>query len=200
MPGMKLRVMKSLRSSYMANSIWWAFHWSRSWILSYVNMFIAFRYIPKKMCSLALIQSLSTSCHAETFLPRTLRVSYTVGTYPLPLRYLAHGRPAIPPPLMAMVFRFSSDTRRVVLKLSDRVVVLRYMLVSSTFGLGKFTILKEVLLFAVVSNYVAARVVRAVRTCPMGQRGCSPRPWQPFAWQQGRCCGRRSPHQRSSLG
>ncbi|KAL7553899.1 hypothetical protein ACHAWF_017239 [Thalassiosira exigua] len=75
MPGMKSKDVNSPGSSCMAKIIWWIFHWRRSWIPSSANMFMTLGYAPKKMCRPVSIQSPSSSCHAETFPPRTSRAS-----------------------------------------------------------------------------------------------------------------------------
>ena len=55
-------------------------------------------YTPKKMWSPVSIQSPSASCQADTLPPRTSPRSSTTGTWPASARYLAHDKPARPPP------------------------------------------------------------------------------------------------------
>mmetsp|Transcript_5192 Transcript_5192/g.10941 ORF Transcript_5192/g.10941 Transcript_5192/m.10941 type:complete len:309 (+) Transcript_5192:836-1762(+) len=127
MPGIKSNEVNSPGSSCIAKIILWTFHWRWSWMFSSSNMFITFGYAPKKMWRPVSIQSPSSSCHADTLPPSTFRASYTVGSCPASLRYLAHDSPLSPPPIIATVFFPSplGPTRSSLPKRADMAVASR---------------------------------------------------------------------------
>mmetsp|Transcript_6540 Transcript_6540/g.24294 ORF Transcript_6540/g.24294 Transcript_6540/m.24294 type:complete len:212 (-) Transcript_6540:85-720(-) len=112
-----------------------SFHCRRSSMSSSANRFIMFGYAPKKMCSPVSIQSPSSSCQADTLPPRTLPRSSTMGLWPASARYLAHDRPASPPPTMATVFGSTPFSPRDLSFLDSAAAARKFS--ESRSGLGK---------------------------------------------------------------